>query len=150
MYRKFSDVYHVVLQCSDNDGDYMEDLKLKCPLCYSNNVGVQCFNDTQYRVVCCDCNVTSGIYPRRQSAITAWENYVRCINEKRSKIDMYDNIADAMERDPDKMIENRTARCAYWTSGCTSTAPSGYDLPFFHEHNDEPYDSYYCGCYGWD
>ena len=128
----------------------MEDIKLKCPICYSDNVDIQCFNNNQYRVVCCNCNVTSGIYPRKQSAVAAWESYVRCINEKRSKIDMYDNIADVMERDQDKMIEGRTARCAYWIAGCTNTAPSGYDLPFFHEHKDEPYDSYYCGCYGLD
>lgn len=128
----------------------MEDVKLRYPLCYGDNVDIQCFNDTQYRVVCCDCNVTSGIYPRKQSAVAAWESYVRCINEKRSKIDVYNNIADVMERDQDKMIKGRTARCAYWAAGCTNTAPSGYDLPFFHEHKDEPYDSYYCGCYGLD
>ena len=112
----------------------MEDIKLKCPICYSDDIDIQRFNDNQYRVVCCNCNVTSGIYPRKQSAVAAWESY----------------IADVMERDQDKMIEGRTARCAYWIAGCTNTAPSGYDLPFFHEHKDEPYDSYYCGCYGLD
>lgn len=42
--------------------------------------------------------------------------------------------------------EGRMARC----TDCNKTASSNVDLPFFKSCPDEPMDSYYCGCWGWD
>jgi len=56
--------------------------------------------------------------------------------------------ATMKNRDPEKLIDGRTAKCCY--RSCDSTAQSGYDLPFFKYKPDEPYDEYYCGCWGWD
>jgi len=43
-------------------------------------------------------------------------------------------------------LEGRTARCTY----CGREAPSSTNLAFFEYRPDQPYDEYYCGCYGWD
>ena len=31
-----------------------------------------------------------------------------------------------------------------------SIAPSSTDLPFFEHKPNEPFDRYYCGCFGWE
>lgn len=49
-------------------------------------------------------------------------------------------------------LENRIARCSYYNShrcGQTET-PSSVDLPFFQHRPEMEYDSYYCGCWGFD
>ena len=46
----------------------------------------------------------------------------------------------------DDRLDGRTARCA----DCGSLEPSAPSLPFFMYRPDNAYDSYYCGCYGWD
>lgn len=43
-------------------------------------------------------------------------------------------------------ISHRVACCSY----CGATRPSSFDLPFFEYNPDLPYDSFYCGCGGWD
>lgn len=42
-------------------------------------------------------------------------------------------------------LKNRTAKC---TCGCER--PSNYNLPFFEYCPNSQYDSFYCGCRGWD
>lgn len=44
-------------------------------------------------------------------------------------------------------LEGRTARCGY---GAHADVPSKWELPFFEYRPDKPFDSYYCGCKGWD
>ena len=43
-------------------------------------------------------------------------------------------------------LENRKAKC----SDCGRISDSRWNLPFFSHNPDKEYDSYYCGCYGWD
>lgn len=43
-------------------------------------------------------------------------------------------------------LEGRLARC----SDCGSKTESRWELPFFSHNPKSEYDSYYCGCYGWD
>jgi hypothetical protein len=43
----------------------------------------------------------------------------------------------------------RKARCTYFR-GCGGEQPSANPLPFFRPRPDAEFDSYYCGCYGWD
>jgi hypothetical protein len=45
------------------------------------------------------------------------------------------------------IVEVRMAQCAM---NCGSTVPSDAGLPFFWSKPDQPYDTYYCGCIGWD
>lgn len=42
-------------------------------------------------------------------------------------------------------IENRMAKCT-----CGKTVKSERNLPFFAHKPESKYDSYYCGCYGWN
>lgn len=42
--------------------------------------------------------------------------------------------------------EGREAKC----TDCGRSAPSHMRLPFFAVKPNEPFDSYYCGCRGWD
>lgn len=51
-------------------------------------------------------------------------------------------IADTV---PD--LTGRKAKCFY---GCGKIADSSYSLPFFEYKPNSEYDSYYCGCEGWD
>lgn len=44
-------------------------------------------------------------------------------------------------------LEGRTATCLY---NCGSKTQSKWELPFFKYQPDKEYDSYYCGCFGWD
>lgn len=44
-------------------------------------------------------------------------------------------------------LEGRMARCTY---NCGSKTQSKWELPFFKYQPDNEYDSYYCGCFGWD
>jgi len=43
-------------------------------------------------------------------------------------------------------LEGRKAKC----SDCGKIVESSYDLPFFKYRNGEKFDSYYCGCCGWN
>lgn len=47
--------------------------------------------------------------------------------------------------DCDSLV-GRKAKC----SQCGDIVDSNYDLPFFFYAKDKPYDSYYCGCKGFD
>lgn len=65
-------------------------------------------------------------------------------------------------------LDGRTARCTYYGKGvgrhderpsseraksphaCKSEAPSSTSLAFFEHKPSEPFDRYYCGCFGWD
>jgi hypothetical protein len=52
--------------------------------------------------------------------------------------------ATEVERaEPD--LAGREARCF-----CGNTQPSSVKLAFFRRYPDSPYDSFYCGCRGWD
>ena len=68
-------------------------------------------------------------------------------NLRNSKYDRnlgkYGNCEDF---EADEVLDGRTARCA----DCGSLEPSAPSLPFFMYRPDYAYDSYYCGCYGWD
>ena len=46
-------------------------------------------------------------------------------------------------------LTGREARCSY-RHHPRGTVASSLDLAFFTYHPDRPYDSYYCGCWGWD
>ena len=52
-------------------------------------------------------------------------------------------VADA----PD--LTGRVARCSYYSS-CRREVPSRTTLAFFGHRKAQPYDRYYCGCWGWD
>lgn len=56
----------------------------------------------------------------------------------------YGNCEDFESNDA---LDGRIARCCY---GCGRNRPSAPSLPFFEYRPDKDYDSYYCGCYGWD
>ena len=43
-------------------------------------------------------------------------------------------------------LTGRKAQCRY----CGKTVDSNYGLAFFSYNPSAPYDSYYCGCKGWD
>ena len=47
---------------------------------------------------------------------------------------------------PDPDLTGRQARCPY----CKKVRDSSVDLPFFSMRDDQPFDSFYCGCRGWD
>lgn len=52
-------------------------------------------------------------------------------------------------------LTDRMARCVYAPQGgprkkCKNEVPSRSELAFFAHRPDEPLDSFYCGCYGWD
>ncbi len=51
-------------------------------------------------------------------------------------------------------LEGRKAKCLYSSPKrgytCKGIIPSEWELPFFEYCPDEEYDSYYCGCWGWD
>ncbi len=49
-------------------------------------------------------------------------------------------------------LEGRKAKCCYCGKIANSNGEgSGYkELPFFEYKPNEEYDSYYCGCKGWD
>lgn len=43
-------------------------------------------------------------------------------------------------------LEGRKAKCGE----CGSMVSSSWNLPFFEYKPDKEYDTYYCGCWGWD
>lgn len=43
-------------------------------------------------------------------------------------------------------LTGRKAMCPY----CKTIVDSSFDLPFFNYLPDKKYDSFYCGCRGWD
>lgn len=57
-------------------------------------------------------------------------------------------------------LEGRRAVCCYKNHlaryvrddkrGQHGMRPSSYDLAYFKHQPDQPFDSYYCGCHGWD
>lgn len=53
------------------------------------------------------------------------------------------NCHEIAETKPD--LTGRTAKCFY----CGKEQPSG-NLPFFKYQPEQEFDSYYCGCEGWD
>ncbi len=54
------------------------------------------------------------------------------------------NCYDVSNEKPN--LENRKAKCKM----CGKEVESDYSLPFFESKPDKDYDSYYCGCGGWD
>lgn len=49
---------------------------------------------------------------------------------------------DPLDKDPDL----RRAKC----DGCSNTAISRFDLPYFQSKPGETFDLFYCGHFGWD
>lgn len=47
------------------------------------------------------------------------------------------------------VTQGRKAKCCYYCS-CHNIVDSEPGLPFFKMQPDQEYDSYYCGCEGWD
>lgn len=47
-------------------------------------------------------------------------------------------------------LEGRKARCSDHKGGGERLADSKWELPFFEYKPNEKYDTYYCGCWGWD
>lgn len=56
--------------------------------------------------------------------------------------------AEIVVRAPD--LTDRMARCSYFGSKCRSKRDSSPSLAFFEWTPARDYDSFYCGCYGWD
>lgn len=54
------------------------------------------------------------------------------------------SCTEVAEQAPD--LTGRKARCSYGGK----EVPSSKDLPFFQHKPNEPFDRYYCGCFGWD
>lgn len=52
----------------------------------------------------------------------------------------------AIEVDTTPSLAGRQAQCVYDKTIC----PSDSELPFFESTPDKPFDSFYCGCRGWD
>ena len=48
------------------------------------------------------------------------------------------------------ILDGRRARCSYFGLKCHSESQSKDTLPFFKFQPSSEYDTYYCGCYGWD
>lgn len=46
----------------------------------------------------------------------------------------------------DRVSENKQAKCIY----CGDLVVSDHQLAFFRSIPEQQYDSYYCGCRGWD
>lgn len=46
-------------------------------------------------------------------------------------------------------LSKRKARCSYYSS-CKQEVSSMGNLAFFEYKPHKDYDSYYCGCWGWD
>lgn len=46
-------------------------------------------------------------------------------------------------------LTGREARCSYF-SRCGTVAPSHTGMPFFGHRPKAKFDSFYCGCRGWD
>lgn len=55
-------------------------------------------------------------------------------------------ICGCTEIMPKPDLTGRKARCSF----CGKEVDSNYNLPFFEYRKDKDYDSYYCGCGGWD
>lgn len=47
-------------------------------------------------------------------------------------------------------LTGRVVRCSYFGTKCQSQEPSSTDLAFFSHNPTKPFDSMYCGCFGWD
>jgi len=61
--------------------------------------------------------------------------------------------AEVIDNNPPPLA-GRFALCSYThrrdDSLCKSVKPSSPDLAFFEAKPDEPYDRFYCGCWGWE
>lgn len=57
--------------------------------------------------------------------------------------------AESIETSPPS-LEGRRARCGYYGHKCRSECDSALSLAFFEHHAGSKFDSYYCGCYGWN
>lgn len=55
-------------------------------------------------------------------------------------------VHDCGEVMPDPDLTGRKARCPY----CRTVRDSTTSLPFFSMRPDHEFDSFYCGCRGWD
>ena len=55
-------------------------------------------------------------------------------------------ICNCYEIKNKESLDGRKAKC----SSCGKIVDSEYDLPFFRFEPDKEYDSFYCGCWGWD
>ncbi len=49
-----------------------------------------------------------------------------------------------------KGLEDRRALCCQHKGVVNTPVQSRWELPFFEYRPNEKYDTYYCGCYGWD
>ena len=47
-------------------------------------------------------------------------------------------------------LSGRKSRCSYYGSHCHSEFDSSYNLAFFKYKPESAFDTYYCGCFGWD
>lgn len=47
-------------------------------------------------------------------------------------------------------LEGRQAKCSQHKSGIPQPVPSKTNLAFFEYLPDREFDSFYCGCWGWD
>lgn len=48
-------------------------------------------------------------------------------------------------------LKDRKAKCSHHKFGCDGgITDSKWNLPFFEYKPTELYDSYYCGCWGWE
>ena len=49
-----------------------------------------------------------------------------------------------------KGLEGRFALCSQHKGIVNAPVPSKWELPLFQYRPNEKYDTYYCGCWGWD
>ncbi len=50
---------------------------------------------------------------------------------------------------PDQSARKGSVRCEFGC-GTGEGAPSKATMPFFRHQPDQPFDQFYCGCWGWD
>lgn len=51
---------------------------------------------------------------------------------------------------PTDGLDDRMAICTQHKYGISKPVQSNWSLPFFQYRPDHKYDSYYCGCWGWN
>lgn len=60
------------------------------------------------------------------------------------------NCKEVLGECNDDALKGRRAICNQHKNGVPTPVPSSWQLPFFKYRPEAEYDTYYCGCYGWE